>query len=174
MGRKKKTEQQTQINKTSTIKYNGSVTVQLSKNGKIIKSATAKNAGYDELFRFLTNCIAGDFKVTALPSYIMGYNATGSDPISYTSLFSSAVYKADSQAIYSSGDYKAVLKFIIPANYLLSGNMNTLMLYNAEKQAQADPDTASAIVTLSDVIDTSSISKDTSLILLWNMSFSKE
>lgn len=54
----------------STVKYTGTVSLKMVKNGKVIKSTKVKNEGYNHLFRCLATLIAGQDATPMIPNYI--------------------------------------------------------------------------------------------------------
>lgn len=54
----------------STVKYTGTVSLKMVKNGKVIKSTKVKNEGYNHLFKCLATLIAGQDAIPMIPNYI--------------------------------------------------------------------------------------------------------
>ena len=67
MARKKKT---VTVKDSQPIIYSGNVTVKKIKNGKIVSTQTMHNAGYNPLFQFLLNCLAGNYVDKSRPKWI--------------------------------------------------------------------------------------------------------
>ena len=63
MGRKKKTKQikEVKVSTPTTIKYKGNVNIKLIKKGKTIKEINNHNDGTNQLFKFILDCLAGDY-----------------------------------------------------------------------------------------------------------------
>lgn len=64
-------EQNISINSISGIKYRGYVTVDIIKNGKIIKRLEKHNTATPILFNFIYDCLAGNYYKDARPSYVI-------------------------------------------------------------------------------------------------------
>lgn len=69
MGRKKKVKE-INVNDSNSIKYFGDVTIQRVRKGKVVSTVKQHNAGGSELFRFLLNCLAGQFVAVDKPSVV--------------------------------------------------------------------------------------------------------
>lgn len=54
----------------STVKYTGTVSLKMVKNGRVIKSTKVKNEGYNHLFKCLATLIAGQDAIPIIPNYI--------------------------------------------------------------------------------------------------------
>lgn len=79
MGRKKKVVeeikeqpevQEVKVQDPSTFKYQGNVTVSFVRKGRVIKTIRNHNEGTNELFRFLLNCLAGNYYANDRPVFI--------------------------------------------------------------------------------------------------------
>ena len=175
MGRKKKTEQQADVTliakDSSVVKYTGTVTVQLVKNGRIVKSGKGHNEGKSELFKFLANCIAGNYVYNDCPTYLSCYNKNITNN-NYTAQVTSCIPKA---AISVEGSVTTI-KFIVPRSALVSDatTITHLMLFNANKVSsfETNPENnCSAEIALTVPIVTANLSIDTNIIVLWKMTF---
>lgn len=71
MGRKKK---QIIVKEETPIKYEGTVTIKKIKNGKVTAVHKIHNKGHDSLFKFLMNCLAGNFDSGEIPSWAVPVN----------------------------------------------------------------------------------------------------
>lgn len=63
MGRKKKTKEikEVKVSIPTTIKYQGNVNIKLIKRGKVIKEINNHNDGTSQLFKFILDCLAGNY-----------------------------------------------------------------------------------------------------------------
>lgn len=68
------------IEETSTVKYEGAVTIQKVKNGKIISSRTTHNQGYSTLFKFLLSCLTAEPIFPLRPTYASPVRSTSGEP----------------------------------------------------------------------------------------------
>lgn len=68
MARKKK-QKQVIVNESTPIKYEGTVTIKKIKNGKVTSTTKTHNSGYTSLFKFLLNCLCGNFDKNEAPGW---------------------------------------------------------------------------------------------------------
>lgn len=75
MGRKKK-EKKKEIIQTKTpfsIEYRGDVSIDIIRKGKVIKSFKNHNDGTNNLFRFILDCLAGNYYEVNRPFWVVPY-----------------------------------------------------------------------------------------------------
>lgn len=65
MPKKKKKE-----NIKTTISYQGTVKIQSVKGGKVYKEKTVHNSGTADLFRYIANCVIGNYNQSLMPRYV--------------------------------------------------------------------------------------------------------
>lgn len=75
MGRKKKNKEikEVKVSRPTTIKYKGNVNIKLIKRGKIIKEINNHNDGTPQLFKFILDCLAGNYYPVNRPTWIIPY-----------------------------------------------------------------------------------------------------
>jgi hypothetical protein len=59
---------------TQNIDYSGKVAIKVVRGNKVITSRTYHNSGCPSLFKFLCNCLAGEFTHSLRPSKIKLFN----------------------------------------------------------------------------------------------------
>lgn len=126
MGRKKK---EIKVEQNSSIKYQGTVTVQKVRKGKVVKTEVMHNAGGSELFNFILQCLAGNYYADLRPVYVIAAKndkLLGTLPvkISYTTVYP----KTNNNLNYI--EYKFFLPFM--QEYTGEG-FNQLVLYSESK-----------------------------------------
>jgi hypothetical protein len=139
-----------QVTNTTNIKYEGKVVVSIVKGKKVISSTTYKNKGKLPLFRFIVDCLRGDYSSAEAyrPKYIQLLSAgkSGDDvPAESTSMFSTTItpkiiYQQTPATFYykkknnTTEDYATItFKFMIPFSQLNSqANINLFCLYDQE------------------------------------------
>ena len=62
---------------TTGIGYQGNLTVKLTNGKKVLSAKTYHNAGTKELFKFICNCLAGNFATSSRPCRIQLYGHAG-------------------------------------------------------------------------------------------------
>lgn len=68
MARKKKV---VVAKESQPIIYSGNVIIKKIRNGKVISVKESHNSGYNSLFKFLLNCLAGNYIEASRPQVIM-------------------------------------------------------------------------------------------------------
>lgn len=68
MARKKKV---VVAKESQPIIYSGNVIIKKIRNGKVISVKESHNSGYNSLFKFLLNCLAGDYIEASRPQVVM-------------------------------------------------------------------------------------------------------
>ena len=77
---KRKSKNKSQVAEVSnkqSFSYEGSVKMQIQRNGKIVSTKTFKNSGRMPLFKFLCNCLAGVYSEQSRPVKLKLFNYTG-------------------------------------------------------------------------------------------------
>ena len=69
------------IKATDGLEYNGNVKISIKAGKRILSSRTIHNNGTKNLFRFLSNCLAGDLRSDMLPRRIRLYTAKDSEDV---------------------------------------------------------------------------------------------
>ena len=78
MGRKKKKQVEIKPKSETVLEYTGSVTVSLLRKGKVVKKFQNHNDGTNNLFKFILNCLAGEYYDVDRPKWIIPYYTEGS------------------------------------------------------------------------------------------------
>lgn len=73
MGRKKKKQEIIQAKTPFAIEYRGDVSIDVIRKGKVIKSFKNHNDGTNNLFRFILDCLAGNYYEVNRPFWIVPY-----------------------------------------------------------------------------------------------------
>lgn len=172
MGRKKKIEQPKKV-ETSTIKYKGSVSINVLKNGKVVRTLSNHNKGNYPLFKYIAQCLVANFSEPEHPCYLKLGNSTTSEGVTTFKNYSLSPQRyASAKPILSNNSAIASFEFLVPATTLaLSNNLsiNTLRLYN-DVNRNAD-ELYSAELILSSGNEISGLTEEMTLQVIWNMSF---
>jgi hypothetical protein len=131
-----------------TIGYSGKVTVAVRAGKTVISKHTYKNNGGLALFKFLTACIAGEYRAAEVnrPLKIGLYDSDLPRPVdgdvpSITKSVSILISVNTDSTIESGADYsKVTLHFLIPKTYITSDNavIKQMVLFPAQATS-ADP-----------------------------------
>ena len=83
MGRKKKAKQteDTTLNGTQSISYQGNIKLSINRGNKTIMTKNYHNAGMPNLFKFLANCLAGNISEFMRPVKIKLFDFPSADAI---------------------------------------------------------------------------------------------
>ena len=138
MGRKKKTKEikEVKVSIPTTIKYQGNVNIKLIKRGKVIKEINNHNDGTSQLFKFILDCLAGNYYPINRPTWIIPYylgkaGGEGKPPIFYAiSLF---IPINDARVIQQDDDsYMLSYKCLITQTQLagIQNSINGLLFYS--------------------------------------------
>ena len=144
--RKSKNKNQVaEVSNKQSFSYEGSVKMQIQRNGKTISTKTFKNSGRMPLFKFLCNCLAGVYSEQSRPVKLKLFNYTGtrqpqlfewdseeiwqelevaSPFVNYTS---SPVVKEDAE----NGNYSATYHFKINDTYISGNRVNVIAIYGS-------------------------------------------
>ena len=77
MGRKKKKKEIIKAKTPFAIEYRGDVSVDVIRKGKVIRSFKNHNDGTNNLFRFILDCLAGNYYEVNRPFWIVPYYTKG-------------------------------------------------------------------------------------------------
>ena len=187
MGRKKKQVEtqpvEVKVTKNAAVSYAGGATIKIVKNGKVRRTIQQHNEGTLELFKFITNCLAGNYQDTNRPMILrVGYL----NPINteYTD-YSLAYVIASSSRAYIKEDTHAVIdiSFNVPGSLINVGNISTstplncLRIYSDTNKSNGSKYSAQIRLTQTDDEDNeaiTSLSKDESLLIVWEMEVSTQ
>ena len=167
MPRKKKIKKEetpiTKENTSSGFTYEGKVTVKVVRDNRVIKELTKRNSGATPLFFFIEECLRGRFNEDYFPNYIKALNYTNS------------VYKEVSQnqpIIYRDPVNSSTVRYtcIMPSTSFINNlDITHLGLY-CNKFSDSDSLSGfSAIVTLEEPINPSSLGAQSSLLVEWEL-----
>lgn len=165
MGRKKK---EIKITDSSNIKYQGTVTVQTIKKGKVTSTSVMHNEGRPELFKFLLLCLAASYQDSLRPFYVIAANndkLLGTLPMQISSV---KAFVENTQTPYI--EYKFFMPFM---NDYLDG-FNQLALYSKSKMSSTGHEKDTPITDASMVV-TAKASKpfkpalDEDLLITWQL-----
>ena len=140
MAKKKKKEQP-----KSTIAYQGTVKIQSVKGNKVYKEVIQHNAGTAALFKYIANCIIGNYNQSVMPRYIRLFYCNDpqqqllsestmpnlwSNPVSALNVpFSTVNVKPEDTSITIEKPYVSEFTFMIPSTQI-QDNFNVVCLYN--------------------------------------------
>lgn len=126
------------IKATDGLEYNGNVKISIKAGKRILSSRTIHNNGTKNLFRFLSNCLAGDLRSDMLPRRIRLYTAKDSEDVtdettwdwSENTAISPYVYMASSAVAYTD-DTRSQTKYIfrVPYSHITGDMIYKLALY---------------------------------------------
>jgi hypothetical protein len=181
MGRIKKTTTKSTTSNVAvnnTVSYQGSVKVSLMKNKKIISSKIYKNTGKLPLFRFMVDCLAGDYDVANnnLPKFVQLFSlGKAGEAIPTTIEFTTPtiprtpqkiIYqshplktytpeiKDNTGAITTSENATITFKFMVPYSQLTNDDNNDINCFALYSQTNYSSNTnPSAYIVLTDSTD---------------------
>lgn len=147
MGRKKKATIKIEPKKETSLKYEGNVTISLLKKGKVIKRIENHNNGNNNLFKFILNCLAGEYYDSDRPKWIIPYYTDGeNDKYSIASF----IPINSIQIINNNNNTILAYKCLISAVYLPSNKntkINGLLFYSDNgKKISGDSKNESEII----------------------------
>lgn len=175
MGRKKKQKQIT-IKEETPIKYEGTVIIKKIKNGKVMSTHKTHNQGHDSLFKFLMNCLVGDFDSEEIPSWAV--------PVRVGTATSSATYVGSCENIVSKklisksdATYYVEYKFYFPYKADYNRGFNHVYVYPDKEGKHPSNTIAGAVPSdYSNYIDMSigvsqedTISTGEDLLIVWQL-----
>lgn len=160
------------------INYQGTVRLSFVKNGREVKSVKLHNTGCLQLFKYLANCLIGDYKLINSPQYLMLYNnestitssSLGTELLSYPIFLSSCERVDGSSSDPDEDSYStARLRYIIPGTAILTdkGNGNVLAIIDSTNTPLAYIE-----LTGNDIINTENIPTDSNIIIVWELKVS--
>ena len=171
MGRKKKEEQIKIETTTPTVVYHGGATIKIIKNGRVVKQTKKHNEGGTPLFRFLADCMAGNFYPNNRPTCIRVGNFDGTNFTDY-----SLSYVVSSTSSVSRTTVN--ISFTIPGgliNVALISNdkpINCLRVYSVSNVNNEDSYSAQIVLSGeqgTDEAPITSFNTDESLLIVWSM-----
>lgn len=133
MGRKKKTKT-VEVVESQPISYSGKVIIKKIKKGKVVSTQVSHNEGTTELFKFLLNCLAGNWLPDSRPSWIT--TAQRNDSTStFTYVSDNITSISQPPVVYElqTGPY-IEYKFLLPFKPEYSNGFNCLVLYNNDNK----------------------------------------
>lgn len=147
--------------------YKGQVTVKTVRDGKVIKTKTIHNAGTKLLFKFLANCIIGNYYDNERPLYVKLFNvSSGNVPAENNqSTIDYIILNDNNKSVASAtNSWSAYLEFVVPKYSFVSSAYNTICLYSNKTKGHLDE--YCAIITLD---EPETISSDDNLIIGWEL-----
>jgi len=117
-------------NPKSELTYEGKVTIESLRNNKRLVRKRVKNKGTKHLFKYILDCLYGNYDANRRPYYIMPYKEeTGTKKYAQTTFIPPSFFKVDAK---SDPDHPVLeLKFVI--NYLVAKEgVNGFVLYSPE------------------------------------------
>ena len=131
-----------QKNSNVNLNYSGEITLKIQKNGKIISTKKYHNAGTNELWKFISYCVAGKYQSAEnlRPQYIRlfknnnepggGLNTTDIYTASQIVLMNTSgapqKWIEDSTIV----GYKTILHFLIPFTFITEETVNEVRIYS--------------------------------------------
>ena len=120
------------VSNNISLYYRGEVTINFVRNGKIFKKISKHNNGTAELFKVITNALAGNWSASTCPQYIQLFNKENGV---YTKLLQSPQRKQSSSVkTVNTVDSKSstlYLEFLIPRTAVSTvGVVNHVRLYS--------------------------------------------
>lgn len=162
---------------TSTnFKYTGKIKIKYISKNKIVKSYRAHNQGQLSLFKFICDCLVGQYDDDNSPKYIQIFNSTTKEPeFSKNYCVTTAAIRHNSAVslVVNNVEAKALIKFLIPGGSLKSSTNfrgNVLALYN--KNNYDDVSNPMAYVVLEESESIGAIEADTNILIEWSLSIS--
>lgn len=195
MGRKKKIkkeevkQEETVVQGAQTINYQGSISLSINKGKKVLLKKKYHNKGMPNLFKFLANCLAGNYSGNLRPNKIkLFYNPdTSTSPSNWdwNTAWGDNTTKPKAVSPYILFDATPVvetkenacqvtLHFRVPFSYISGDKINIVALYQSD--ASDDQSQVAAYYLLTDEnntwdggIDLSEVSTNYSLIIEWTL-----
>lgn len=177
----------------SQIAYKGKVRVDFYRGSKCYRSITAHNNGTSELFRYMANCMIGNYNQSLMPRYIHTFVVSDADileaesnvdkrsklwdPAASTSAlnvpFSSVQVREGTGGTTVEREYVAEYSFLIPASQLQrqadNKIANVICLYNNVWDSN-NVLTPLAYIVLKDDMQLYLDSSTTNIIITWELS----
>ena len=172
MARKKKTET-LKVTEVNPIIYSGQVTIKKIKKGKVISTQKIHNEGTNHLFKFLLNCLAGNWIPSARPSWICTgqYTNSGQVVIKYVADTCSKITQQP-EVFETSSDVYIQYKFLLQSKpqYTTTG-FNCLLLYSDDNKPVVVQDGVEVDPSYSMVVnfDTQHQSADEQILIIWQL-----
>lgn len=135
---KKKKEVVIQNTSTPLLVYAGNVRVVVMKKGRVVKTITNHNAGGNSLFKFVLDCLAGNYFEENRPSWVIPYYVEG-DIKKYSISKAIPVYSAS--VAFSENQYTLSYKCLISALYLTQQTKIDGLLFYSTNNASELPGT---------------------------------
>ncbi len=161
---------------STSITYQGNVTVKYVKNGKVIKKRKQHNAGTAELFDVILTALSGSLHTNRIPYYLLAFTTEGKSAL-YKAAAKSSVIKVDNQT--NSITYTFTLPYAMFNLSTLSGgkNINTLRLYGESHIVHDNLENSTNPLAAVELVEDEQISYNdlifgVSVIIEWKMTFS--
>ena len=154
----------------STVKYTGTVSLKIVKNGKVIKSTKVKNEGYNHLFRCLATLIAGQDATPMIPNYIDASDKLPTEPNYESSLYN--VVPITSRQTELGSDVcdpsSAILTAAINASNVQAGKSSMIKYLILQYVSSAGVENCASIAVPEDFTN---IGQGLTLIIDWKLTF---
>ena len=182
---KKKKENKEQPRQT--IAYQGTVKIQSVKGNKVYKEVIQHNAGTADLFRYIANCIVGNYNQSVMPRYVRLFYCKDpkqqllyesnmpklwSNPVSAVNVpFNTVAVKADSSSSSTiERPYISEFTFMIPYTQI-QDNFNVVCLYNVSEAGPNVTPLAYIILDNDYEVDPNNTSN---IVITWEMKIQNE
>lgn len=196
MGRKKKNTQKTVVTSTQQIGYQGSINLNIANGKRTLLTKKYHNSGRYKLFKFLANCLAGNFAEPLRPVKVRLYylpNATldehdpefiAADEFNFETQ-NNKLIAASPFIVYDAtpvidetneNNVKITLHYSIPFAYISKEKIHIIALYSSNSSGTNE---ASAYYVLKDndgwdPLDLTDIVGDYSIIFNWELAISNK
>lgn len=175
MGRKKKTKT-VEVVESQPISYSGKVIIKKIKKGKVVSTQVSHNEGTTELFKFLLNCLAGNWLPDSRPSWITTAqrdNSTSTDSPSTKYVSNNITSISQPPVVYElkTGPY-IEYKFLIPFKPEYSNRgFNCLVLYNNDNKPSSfnDGDDVANGYSMTVMLDNQQLASDEQMLIIWQL-----
>ena len=147
MGRKKKQKQIVANSTPTTIEYKGDVSISILRKGKIIKAFKNHNDGKPNLFRFILDCLAGNYYEVNRPFWIVPYYTESNQD--YYSIPKFIPINNNTIVSYDTNEQLYILTYKCLINASLLGSntkINGLLFYSTNVKNKIDGFSAGTIV----------------------------
>ena len=155
---------------TQPIIYSGNVTVKKIRKGKVISVKQSHNSGYNSLFKFLLNCLAGNYIEASRPQVIMPCRLTG-NKLCYVGNVPNWLNQQPKVLVGPNDSLYVEYTFLITYNSEFSKGIDHLVLYSESDLPESIANgneidnNYSMLVNLSDTI--TSTGED--LLIIWQL-----
>lgn len=155
-----------------SLKYTGQVKIKKLYKNEVIKESRWFNTGKEPLFKFIANCICGNFDSNETPMYIRLFNTDENITVS-TELTTIPIINSQREMNFDSTSASAELTFLVPGGAIKEGTVKAIGVFSRNNVNNYTP---SAVVTLKEgeELEGTTMASGISYIIIWKMTVSNK